>query len=138
MIQGYVERIPDSNTNAIQHALVMMRQASLLVRRLDAYFASHGLSQLRFLVMIVIDREPDRTDLYANEIADRIDVSRPVLTRALKSLDQEGLISSKADESDGRAKRISLTRKGQRRLDAILPGYFREICDFMEQQKVDV
>lgn len=115
----------------ISSALLMMRRASLLIRSLDAYFAAHGLSQLRFLVLIVIDREPDRDWLTPNEIAQRIDVSKPVMTRTLQSLQQDGLISISASPSDGRSKEAALTPEGRQRLQDTLPGYFKLLSEEM-------
>ncbi|MEW2913188.1 MarR family transcriptional regulator [Leisingera sp. JC11] len=115
----------------ITSALLMMRRASLLIRRLDAYFAAHGLSQLRFLVLIVIDREPDRQSLTPNEIASRIDVSKPVMTRTLQSLQQDGLISLAASQTDKRSKEAALTAAGRQQLQDALPGYFRILSEEM-------
>ncbi|UWQ27505.1 MULTISPECIES: MarR family winged helix-turn-helix transcriptional regulator [unclassified Leisingera] len=113
----------------ITSALMMMRRASLLIRSLDAYFALHGLSQLRFLVLIVIDREPDRTSLTPNEIAQRIDVSKPVMTRTLQSLQKDGLITLSNNPSDGRSKEAALTPDGHQRLQDTLPGYFKLLSE---------
>jgi len=133
MIQGYANQYPMENIDSVEAALLMMRQASLLVRRLEGYFSQHNISQLRFLILIVIDREPDRQSLLASEISARIDVSRPVMTRTLQSLQNDNLISIKADEDDGRARQIFLTDKGRCLLEKILPGYFELIGKFMQE-----
>ncbi|WP_264213010.1 MarR family winged helix-turn-helix transcriptional regulator [Leisingera thetidis] len=113
-------------------ALRMMRSASLLIRRIEAYFAAQGLSQLRFLVLIVIDREPERKSLAPNEIAQRIDVSKPVMTRTLQSLQKDALISISANPSDKRSKEVALTPKGRQRLQDTLPGYYKILSEGME------
>lgn len=134
MVSGYAEQYSLNSVDAIEEALVMMRQASLLIRELETYFTAQGTSQLRFLVLIVIDREPDRQSLLASEIAQRIDVSKPVLTRALQSLVNDGMIKINADASDGRAKQITLSATGKRFLAGILPGYFDLICQFQQKE----
>ncbi len=131
MIEGYAQRYPIKNADVIDKALIMMRQASLLVRQIETYFSSYGISQLRFLILVVIDREPERDNLLVSEISDRIDVSRPVITRTLQSLTRNKLIVIKADNSDGRAKQVSLTGKGRELLQEILPGYYAVIDTFM-------
>jgi DNA-binding MarR family transcriptional regulator len=122
MLDKYTSDLTSDERNSITEALSIMRQASLLVRNIETYF-----SQLRFLILIVIDREPDRTSLYPHEIASRLDVSRPVLTRTLKRLIEDGLLTSSDDETDKRAKKIALTKKGITCLSEALPGYFNEI-----------
>ncbi|NRB66147.1 MAG: MarR family transcriptional regulator [Vibrio sp.] len=134
MLDKYTSDLTSNEKNSISEALSIMRQASLLVRNLETYFSAHDLSQLKFLILIVIDREPDRTSLYAHEIASRLDVSKPVLTRALKKLVDDGLLTSCSDPTDKRAKRIALTKKGGTCLSEILPGYFNEINKLMSQR----
>ena len=131
MLESYEARYSDMNADAVADALVLLRRGSLLMRELDAYFTVHGLSQTRFLVMIVIDREPELGGLLASEIADRLDVSRPVVTETVKALARAGLLNSAQAPEDGRAKRISLTPSGQAALSDLLPGYFAIIADFM-------
>lgn len=130
MVASYAEAY-GADPAHVTGALIMMRRASLLIRRLDSYFATHGLSQLRFLVLIVIDREPDRQSLTPVEIAQRIDVSKPVMTRTLQSLQKDGLISIAASPTDGRSKEAALTPEGRQRLQDALPGYFRILSDEM-------
>lgn len=132
MIEGYGDRYSPGSEASIEQALIMMRNASVLVRRIDLYFAANGLSQLRFLIMIVIDREIDRNWLTHAEIAEKLDVSKPVMTRTVQTLLKAGLLSVEADKEDGRTKRLSLTSEGQTLLFELLPGYFDTITSFME------
>jgi len=132
MIDKYTSHLSTHEKNSIAEALSIMRKASLLVRNIETYFSANDLSQLRFLILIVIDREANRTSLYAHEIASRLDVSRPVLTRTLKKLIEDGLLISINDEVDKRAKKIALTEKGMSCLSDVLPGYFNEINKLME------
>ncbi|BBM01098.1 MarR family winged helix-turn-helix transcriptional regulator [Microbulbifer sp. GL-2] len=135
MVEGYTKQFSVKDPAAIQDALTMMRDASLLLRELESYFSEHSTSQLRFLVLIVIDREPQKQSLLASEIAERIDVSRPVMTRTLKSMLENKLITMEADSSDGRAKSIALSKSGKLFLKKILPGYYQVISSFMEGLK---
>lgn len=131
MIGGYTDDIGKGRQVDVRRALVMMRNASLLVRRVDRYFSQANPSQLKFLIMIVIDREPDRTWLYQTEIAEKLDVSKPVLTRTVHALEKAGLLELTPDPKDKRAKRVSLSAAGQTRFSQQLPGYFALITDFM-------
>ena len=130
MIEGYAAAhgVP---AQAVGEALTMMRRASLLIRRLESYFADHGLSQLRFLFLIVIDREPDRETLTVGEITDRLDVAGPVVARTLRTLERDGLVAAAKDRSDARAKHVRLTDEGHATLERLLPGYFAILADEM-------
>lgn len=131
MLEAYQQRFPGMKIEMVESALQLLRQASLLLRTLDAYFAKHDLSQLRFLILVVLDREIDRDGLMASEVAARLDVSRPVMTRTLKTLSDDELLGFDEHHTDGRAKLIRLTAKGRLTLQKVLPGYYREIEQFM-------
>lgn len=124
MVDGYADRFEEFDAGKVLDALRLMRNGSLLIRELEAYFALHDLSQLRFLTMILIDREPERKCLLASEIADRLDVSRPVVTRTLKSLEKSALIAISDNADDARSRNVALTQAGVNKLSEILPEYF--------------
>lgn len=124
MVDGYADRFANVEVDKVLNALQLMRSASLLIRELEAFFARHDLSQLRFLTMILIDREPERDCLAASEIADRLDVSRPVVTRTLQSLEKSGLVEISENATDARSRNVGLTSAGQNKLSEVLPDYF--------------
>ncbi|WP_232628127.1 MarR family winged helix-turn-helix transcriptional regulator [Methylobacterium sp. Leaf118] len=130
MIDGYAEAHGVA-TETIAAGLAMMRRASLMIRRLEAFFGEHGLSQLRFLVLIVIDREPERNRLTVGEITDRLDVAGPVVARTLRALLDEGLITQAKDDRDARIKHVGLTLAGKAKLVGLLPGYMSLIAEEM-------
>ena len=131
MLEAYQKRFPDMKIDTVESALQLLRQASLLLRILNAYFAKQNLSQLRFLILVVLDREIDHDGLMSSEVAARLDVSRPVMARTLKTLSDDELLDFDEHDADGRAKLIRLTTKGRRTLQEVLPGYYREIEQFM-------
>lgn len=131
MLESYQQRYPEMAIDSVEAALHMLRKASLLMRRLDTYFAQHELSQLRFLILVVLDREEGDGGLMASDMAERLDVSRPVMTRTVQTLAADGMLRLREHGADGRARLIQLTSKGRRLLHQALPGYYREIDDFM-------
>jgi DNA-binding MarR family transcriptional regulator len=134
MIDGYVSATGVGDVDSVAQALSMMREASQLGRLLDAYFGSHNLSQLKFHILIVIDREPDTDSLRQSEINQRLDISKPVLHRTVTSLLKDGLLVRRDDPEDSRAHLLALTGEGKTVLAAVLPGYFQAISGFMGKQ----
>ena len=132
MIEGYADAYGVA-TETIASGLAIMRRASLMIRHLENYFSSHGLSQVRFLVLIVIDREPDRETLTVGEITERLDVAGPVVARTLRALLDDGLVTQEKDAHDARIKQVGLTKIGRETLDALLPGYMAIIAEEMEK-----
>ena len=125
MIAGVTTEVPEVSPPRVLHVLEQLRAASVLMRRIDAFLRGHGLSQTQFLAMMMIVREPERDSLSAAEIAARLDVSKPVLSKALGSLTDAKLIArAKVQPTDQRQKGLSLTAKGARVFASLLPDYF--------------
>lgn len=131
----FLKRLPSQSTIArftgsteraalVDQSLQRMRSASLLIRKLEQYFAARELSQLKFLTLMVIEREPERESLRASEIAERLDVSKPVLHRTIQALIAADMMDAQSDPHDKRAEQLFLTDKGRAMLIDLLPGYF--------------
>lgn len=129
MVEGYLGQDSEERAQSVLTVLQHLRSASVLIRRLDEYFQSHGLSQLRFLILVVIDREPDHKALTPSEIARRLDVSKPVLSRTLDRLRGDGLIAFEPGKTDTRKKEYSLRPAGQAKLSSVLTGYLEIITE---------
>jgi len=130
MMERYAGRYPEMDLERTARTLVLLREASVLIRTLDAFFQEHGLSQTRFLTLIVLDREEDRTRYTIADLLDRLDVSKAVMTTILRGLQADGLVKVAASESDRRAKEVAITDAGRARLARCLPGYFQIIRDW--------
>lgn len=127
ILDRYAERYPEMNVGNMEEALALLRKASRLMRELEAYFALHDLSQTRFLILILLDREPDQDTFVINDLVERLDVSKPVITKAVQSLEKEGFLSLEASATDRRAKLIALRDSGRKKLDSVMPGYYQII-----------
>jgi DNA-binding MarR family transcriptional regulator len=135
MVDHYLADVPDGNTTAFLQALTMMRQASVLIRGIERHFAQHGLSQLKFLILIVIDREQNDDGLRHQDVSERIDVSKPVLSRSIRTLVKEGFIVEAPDDVDTRALRLKIASRGTETLRDVLPGYIEIIMDQMVRKE---
>ncbi|WP_259394848.1 helix-turn-helix domain-containing protein [Shewanella sp. SR44-3] len=125
MLANYATDLSHQEQDSVLEALAIMRKVSLLVTNIENYFSANNLSQLRFLILVVIDREPDRTSLYAHEIAVHLDVLRPVMTRTIQKLITDGLLTPSNNEIDKRAKKNSNHRTRINLLIASAPRLFQ-------------
>ena len=124
MVEGVLGHLPEVRPDTVLSKLAMLREASLLLRRIESFLATHGLSQTQFLVLMVILREPDATALTPSAIAWRLDVSKPVLTKTLATMTQRGLIDRVEPASDARTTPLRVSADGRALFAAVLPGYF--------------
>lgn len=126
-LERYGARFDEMDVDLVEDALHQLRRASVLMREIDAYFLGRGLSQTRFIVLMVLHREPDADGLPLSAIAERMDVSRPVVTTTVRALEGQGLVSLARSSGDGRSRIVTLTEEGRTTVRDTLPGYYRTI-----------
>lgn len=88
-------------------------------REINARLANFDLDYQRWRVLAVLNEFPDCT---MQLLADTAGVDRTTLTHTVKLMIEERLISKNQRESDRRSVVLSLTGKGRKVLDAILPS----------------
>lgn len=88
-------------------------------REINAGLAEFGLDYQRWRVLAVLNEFPDCT---MQLLADTAGVDRTTLAHTVKLMVEERLIIKTQRESDRRSVVLSLTGKGQKVLDAILPS----------------
>lgn len=112
-------------------ALEMMKAASLTLMRLEDYFRENGLSQSKFLSLMVIERS-ENSKLTHNEISMALGISKKNTTRLLQNMERLNLINRYDHDSDARIKWFKVTKNGQNILNELLPGYYNIINISME------
>lgn len=128
---SHSKRYPNVDPAACEAFLVLLRVASDVLHACDEYLLSHGLSQGRFTVLMILNRNPE-AGLSPSDLADRAGVTRATMTGLLDGLEREALIRREPHPQDRRMLTVRLTEIGISRLDAILPDYFRRIAALME------
>jgi DNA-binding MarR family transcriptional regulator len=124
MLKGFAERFPEMDIDATAACLRLLRVASRLIRNLEAHFSHHGLSQARFLVLVVLERTAKK-HLMPVEIAKQMGISKKNTARLLNFMEEDNLIRRTSHDTDGRASVVTATPKGRSLLNKALPGYYR-------------
>ena len=107
-----------------------LRISSDMLAGIENLMAKYGLSQGRFLILVVLNRTPDRPAT-PSELAGKIGVTKATMTGLIRGLDRDGLISRKTDPADKRQFKIRLTPQGLTRLEEILPDYYQRAARAM-------
>jgi DNA-binding MarR family transcriptional regulator len=111
----------------------LIRASEEVTRVMHAHFASHNITQGRFLVMmLLLEKAGDcPSPTTPAELAELASVSRATITGLLDSLERDGFVRREPDPADRRQMSVHLTTKGQSFMNAILPGHFRLINQLM-------
>jgi DNA-binding MarR family transcriptional regulator len=121
---------PNMNPSAIKSCAELLRIGSLLLTAFETFLGGYGLSQGRFLTLIVMNRNPEDV-ISPSFLADKVGVRRATMTGLLDRLEKDDMIKRLADHQDRRKIGIRLTSNGRRVLAEMLPDYYRSIAKIM-------
>ncbi len=96
----------------------------------ETLLGKHGLSQGRFLTLIVLNRQPEEA-MSPSTLAEKVGVKRATMTGLLDGLEQKRQVKRLNHPEDRRRTSIQLTEEGRQILDKMLPGYYKHIAKFM-------
>ena len=131
ILKKFEQRYPDADIASIIIFLRLLRVTSDLSSALDQYLNRHGLLQGRWWVMILLMREDNFTST-PSLLAEKAGVSRATMTRLIDGLERDALVSRQFDSEDRRSFSVTLTRAGQKKLDALIPDYYRRVKASMQ------
>lgn len=98
----------------------VQRAARALGRRFDAALKPYGLTHGQFSLLVSLNR-PDMPRL--GDLAEFLAMDRTTLTAALKVLEARGLLTTRKDPADARARCIALTEAGRDAIAGALPAW---------------
>ena len=123
-LQEFSRRFPNMNPSALKICAELMRTGSGLLAAFDIVLGKYGLSQGRFLTLIVMNRTPDK-EINPSSLAEKLGVKRATITGLLDGLEKDKLVERVSDPRDRRKTGIRLTANGRELLDELLPDYYR-------------
>src|ERR1700731_3906942 len=102
----FAARFPEMEIDTTAACLRLLKVASTLLRELEHHFSGHGLSQARFLALVVLEREPAK-QLVPVEIARQMGISKKNTARLF--MEEDKRVSRASHETDGRASIVKIT-----------------------------
>jgi len=126
-LQEFSRRYSNMNPSALKTCAELMRTGSDLLSAFETVLGKYGLSQGRFLVLIVMNRTP-REAVNPSVLAEKLGVRRATVTGLLDGLERSNLIERVADDRDRRKIGVRLTDDGRQGLEKILPHYYRNMA----------
>ena len=80
-------------------------------RKLDEAFVSYGITGVQAIMLKFINDKSREGKVYAKDIESEFDMRRATIAGILQLLEQNKLITRKAEDSDARLKEITITKK---------------------------
>jgi len=110
------------------------RLSRVMQVRLEAVLAPHGLTRLRWCVLASLG---GTGALAPSDLAIAIGITRPALSRILKTMEQDGQIERRLTQRDGRSRVVGLTTQGRALLDLCWPKVNADHLHFMDKLNPD-
>jgi DNA-binding MarR family transcriptional regulator len=129
-IRARAKRYPDIDPASVAAFLILLRVASDVLAALESYLSRHGMSQGRFTVMAVLNRDASAAMCPSN-LAAKCGVTRATMTGLIDGLERDKLVIRESHGKDKRMTQVRLTPEGVKFLDSILPEYYRRLAKLM-------
>jgi DNA-binding MarR family transcriptional regulator len=110
----------DLTTGSIAAALLAMSRAMNQVKAHDVLTRRAGVDLDRSGAALLYSLYSEGENVRLTELAERLGVDAPGVTRKVQQLERAGLLSRAPDPDDARAMRLSLTAAGRRSIDRLL------------------
>jgi MarR family transcriptional repressor of emrRAB len=130
VLEAKAKRYPDMDPVACEAYLMLRQVGECMKDMLEERLADAGITCGRFMLMVVLDRNPDQP-LAPSELAEHAGVTKQTITSLLDGLEKDGYVTRQPHEQDRRSVVIKLLPKGSEFLQRILPGMYRRQVEMM-------
>lgn len=110
----------DRTTDAIDGALLSVARVMTQLRVHTKLRAQAGVDIDRAGAAVLYKLSVEDENLRLCDLAERLGIDSPAVTRKVQHLEQLGLVARSADPADGRASRLRLTPEGARSIGRLL------------------
>ncbi|WP_027722463.1 MarR family winged helix-turn-helix transcriptional regulator [Maridesulfovibrio zosterae] len=124
-------RYEEMNPSSVKATVTLLKAGSDLLTGFEQLLKRYGLSQGRFLILIVMNRKPD-IKTTPSILARQVGVTKATMTGLIDGLEKSGLIKRYHHAQDRRKQDLLLTKAGKDLLAKVLPDYWSRIRDLME------
>jgi DNA-binding MarR family transcriptional regulator len=131
-LKAHAARYPDLDPSAVEACIALVRVAGEMVSAFGEHFARHGTSQGRFIILVLLNRDPDQS-LSPSALAEMSSVTRATITGLLDGLESDGLVRRVPTASDRRSHSVCLTAKGKRFMNKMMPDHFKRMAGLMSK-----
>lgn len=105
----------------------------LLQTRVEKFLLPHGLSAVQFNLLMLAAYQNNGKGLSQVELANRLIASASNITKLVEKSVQAGLLTRQTNPQKRRENIICITKKGQKLIDKVWPGYDQLVKSLTEK-----
>jgi DNA-binding MarR family transcriptional regulator len=106
-------------TEEIASALVSVARAMTQVRVHETLCRQAGVAVDRLGAAVLFKLVSEGGDIRVTELAERLSIDAPAVTRKVQQLERAGLVRRQSDPADARASRLDVTAAGRRTIERL-------------------
>lgn len=131
-LERYAKKMPEIDPPSVL-AMLQIKQAAEEIRVTVGQVLEdkYQLSEGKLRVLVVLHQHPE--GLAPSVLAAKTGVTKATISAMLRRLRRDGLVTIGEDETDRRAKKITLTEKGAAFMAEVLPGNYLRISRLMSR-----
>ena len=142
MAQRYEDELPNSDPDAIEVMLAMLRTVRMhrtaIARQIESLGLDVGMTGARYTLLLTLYFSRENL-LAQNEISKELNVSRTNITNLIDGLERDGLVERVPNPADRRVSYAQLTRRGASLCTRLMPEITHLIEDathgFSQEEK---
>lgn len=108
----------------------LTRTARIMDRRVEVHLRRFGLTRVGWCVLLAVAEEGKKNP---SDIADFVGIDRTATSRALRVLENDGLVAREMGRDDRRTTEVRLTKAGEAQFRAALPACREAIAHFHDK-----
>ncbi|MCO1604446.1 MarR family winged helix-turn-helix transcriptional regulator [Desulfosporosinus nitroreducens] len=130
ILNKYSKQFSGLNINAVESCIALLRTASQISEVYDKHFATYGISEGKFTILMLLYRQSDY-QLSPVSLSIKAEVSKATMTGLISGLENQGLIEKAPNPNDRRGYLVRLRPKGLDLLERILPVHYSMTAKLM-------
>ncbi|AET69177.1 transcriptional regulator [Desulfosporosinus orientis DSM 765] len=129
-LEEYSVHFPELQKEAVLAALALLRTAADLSKAFDLHFAAFGITEGRFIILMLLYRESDYT-LDFTLLSEKAEITKSTLTGLIDGLEKQGYVERIPHPKDRRKQLLRLSSSGLKLLEEMLPKHYKKTGHLM-------
>ncbi|TGE39252.1 MarR family transcriptional regulator [Desulfosporosinus fructosivorans] len=130
ILNKYSKQFSGLNINAVESCIALLRTASEISEVYDKHFATYGISEGKFTILMLLYRQSDY-QLSPVSLSIKAEVTKATMTGLISGLENQGFIEKAPNPNDRRGYLVRLSPKGLDLLERILPVHYSMTAKLM-------
>lgn len=127
-VRAHGSKYPEFNWSSVEILLNLVYTYDVVSGHMAGKISPYGITKAGFSVLMILSRSQSKA-CKQNEISQLMLVSRANITGLVDSLVRQGLVERSNDPHDRRVNMVRMLPKGDKLLEALLPGYYKHVHD---------